>query len=162
MYAYDATGQQQQYLPQPQYYPDHVTSTYYTEEAEAADEGHGRSNRKKREREIEQQLLNGNIDAAARQVGGLKEVRNTPQWNAHEYTAQQQKEAEIARQFKVHVAPGESLAGKITMPSKVASRKHQITSLVAQAAKTELSMLDARGHKHKTKVSAQPAGVRRL
>jgi hypothetical protein len=47
------------------------------------------------------------------------------------------------------------------MPSKVASRKHQITSLVAQAAKTELSMLDARGHKHKTKVSAQPAGVRR-
>ena len=83
-------------------------------------------------------------------------MRNAPQWNAHEYTAQQQREAEVAKQFNVRIAPGESLAGKIAVPGKTASRKHQITSLVAQAAKTELSMLDAKGHKHKTK--AETAG----
>lgn len=118
-------------------------------------QGISRAERRRRDRDIEQHLINGDLDAATGQAPSLINVRAAPQWNAHAYNAQRQQEAEIARSFGRPLNPGESLAG-VAMPSKTASRKHQITSLVAQAAKTEILMLDTKGHRNKSK--AETAG----
>jgi hypothetical protein len=102
------------------------------------------SHKRKREREIEAALLSGNLDAATA-AGIVKELRATNDWDESMYTATQQREAEVNASFKI----GSNSA--ISQPTRTQSRKHQITSLAAQAAKTELAMLDAKGKRLKTK-----------
>jgi hypothetical protein len=154
---YQQQYQQQQYPGYPEHYQQggaEYQQEYYPDEYEETTEataGTSRADKRRRERDIEQQLLKGDLEATDH--SSLVEVRAAPQWNAHAYNVQRQQEVQIARSFGRTLNPGESLGGA---PSKTASRKHQITSLVAQAAKTEMLMLDAKGHRNKTK--AETAG----
>ena len=103
--------------------------------------------RKKRERDIEQQLLSGNIDAAQSMGVGMKEVGARNDWNAHAYTTQKQNEAELHRAFFA-AKGGEKAIAPVT---KQQGRKHQINSLVMLAAKTELALLNAKGERNLSK-----------
>ena len=103
--------------------------------------------RKKRERDIEQQLISGNLDAAQTMGGEMREMRAGNDWNAHAYTMQKQNEAELHRAF--FAAKGGEKA--IAPVSKLQGRKHQINSLVMQAAKTELALLNAKGDRNISK-----------
>ena len=109
--------------------------------------GNGSIARKRRERDIEQQLISGNLDAAQSMGGGMKEMRSNNDWNAHAYTAQKQNEAELHKAFFA----GKGGEKAIAPVSKLQGRKHQINSLVMQAAKTELALLNAKGERNLSK-----------
>ena len=109
--------------------------------------GNGSIARKRRERDIEQQLISGNLDAAQSMGGGMKEMRANNDWNAHAYTTQKQNEAELHKAFFA----GKGGEKAIAPVSKLQGRKHQINSLVMQAAKTELALLNAKGERNLSK-----------
>jgi hypothetical protein len=117
------------------------------EDAAEPDYGNGSIARKRRERDIEQQLISGNLDAIQGGNGGIKEVRAGKDWDAHAYTTQKENEAELHRAF--FAAKGGAKA--IAPVSKMQGRKHQINSLVMQAAKTELALLNAKGERNLSK-----------
>jgi Mitotic checkpoint regulator, MAD2B-interacting len=118
-----------------------------SEDATEPDYGNGSIARKRRERDIEQQLISGNLDAIQGGNGGIKEVRAGKDWDAHAYTTQKENEAELHRAF--FAAKGGAKA--IAPVSKMQGRKHQINSLVMQAAKTELALLNAKGERNLSK-----------
>lgn len=109
--------------------------------------GSGSIARKRRERDIEQQLISGNLDAAQSLGGGMKEMRASNDWNAHAYTTQKQNEAELHKAFFA----GKGSEKSIAPVSKLQGRKHQINSLVMAAAKTELALLNAKGERNLSK-----------
>ena len=92
--------------------------------------GNGTIARKRKERDIEQQLISGNLDAIQSGNNGIKVVRASKDWDAHAYTTQKENEAELHRAF--FAAKGGAKA--IAPVSKMQGRKHQINSLVMQAA----------------------------
>jgi Mitotic checkpoint regulator, MAD2B-interacting len=118
-----------------------------SEDVTEPDYGNGSIARKRRERDIEQQLISGNLDAIQSGNGGIKEVRAGKDWDAHAYTTQKENEAELHRAF--FAAKGGAKA--IAPVSKMQGRKHQINSLVMQAAKTELALLNAKGERNLSK-----------
>mmetsp|Transcript_27353 Transcript_27353/g.37712 ORF Transcript_27353/g.37712 Transcript_27353/m.37712 type:complete len:360 (+) Transcript_27353:45-1124(+) len=105
------------------------------------------SSNKKREREIEQQLLNGNVSVLP---GGIvKELNMDRKWDATKYSDQQQREAMIHKEF------GLTTQRSLMQPTKQMNRKHQLSSLAIKAAEVELAMLDARGSRMKSKSETQ-------
>lgn len=109
--------------------------------------GNGSIARKRKERDIEQQLISGNLDAIQSGNNGIKVVRASKDWDAHAYTTQKENEAELHRAF--FAAKGGAKA--IAPVSKMQGRKHQINSLVMQAAKTEMALLNAKGERNLSK-----------
>ena len=130
-------------------FPLHLSSSKAEEPESTSDYGNINSSigRKKRDRDIEQQLISGNLDAAQTMGSGIREMRANSEWNAQAYTMQKQNEAELHRAF--FAAKGGEKA--IAPVSKLQGRKHQINSLVMQAAKTELSLLNAKGDRNISK-----------
>ena len=118
-----------------------------SEDITEPDYGSGTIARKRRERDTEQQLISGNLDAITSGKGGIKEIRAGKDWDAHAYTTQKENEAELHRAF--FAAKGGAKA--IAPVSKMQGRKHQINSLVMQAAKTELALLNAKGERNLSK-----------
>jgi Mitotic checkpoint regulator, MAD2B-interacting len=116
-------------------------------EAAVENYGNGSIARKRRERDIEQQLISGNLEAAQSMGGGMKEMRASNDWNAHAYTTQKQNEAELHKAFFA----GKGGEKAIAPVSKLQGRKHQINSLVMAAAKTELALLNAKGERNLSK-----------
>lgn len=107
-----------------------------------------KANRKKRDRELEQQLLSGNLAALPDDAPTL-EMNANRLWDAAKYTDQQQREAMIFKEF------GVSQQKNLAQPTRQQNRKHQLSSLAIKAAQVELSMLDARGNRMKTKSETQ-------
>ena len=106
------------------------------------------TNKKKRDRELEQQLLSGNL-AALPDDAPTMEMNANHQWDATKYTDQQQREAMIFKEF------GVTQQKNLAQPTRQQNRKHQLSSLAIKAAQVELSMLDARGSRMKTKSETQ-------
>lgn len=105
--------------------------------------------RKKRERELEQQLLAGDLSA-------LKHARVTTvdthfDWDARNYMDGQMKEVMIRKAYAGD--GGSKLAAQ--QPNRVENRKHQLTSLAHKAAETEIALLEARSQRAKTKSQTQ-------
>jgi hypothetical protein len=125
------------------------TSSRLQNEPEAAVESYGNGSiaRKRRERDIEQQLISGNLDAAQSMGREMKEMRASNDWNAHAYTTQKQNEAELHKAFFA----GKGGEKAIAPATKLQGRKHQINSLVIAAAKTELALLNAKGERNLSK-----------
>ena len=105
------------------------------------------ANKKKRERELEQQLLNGNLAAIPDEV--VVELDANNNWDITKYSDQQQREMMIYKEF--------GLLGQKTLnqPTRVQNKKHQLSSLAVKAAQVELAMLDARGSRLKSKSETQ-------
>lgn len=100
----------------------------------------GKSNRR-RDREIEQQLLQGNANAV--EMSNYVDATNTA-WNSSVYFDQQNRQKEMEAMFGYG-------QGKVAMPSRVQNKKHHINSLLLNAAQSELEMLDERAARMKSK-----------
>lgn len=118
----------------------------YASYDECSYSGGGPANAKKRQRELEQQLMSGDLSGI--QNAKVNDIRAGGQWNSDKYNEQQQRELAIQQSFG-------KAAGSIAMPSKVQNRKHQLNSLALRAAETELAMLDAKGALIKSKRETQ-------
>ena len=106
-------------------------------------------NTRKREREIQNLLLRGDVTGAMDLSGSsMKEVKQDTTWDDSRYREQKQKEAEMQKMF------GGSNS-MIAQPTKNQNRKHQINSLVYSAAQSELELLEARARQGKTKSETQ-------
>ena len=115
-----------------------------------AKESINNKNSRKREREIQQQLLNGNVSVVEKSK--LIDVVSSRGWDSSKYNHQQEREAEIQSMFSFGQNAGEKM---IAQPSKNQHRKHQINSLAMQAAQVEMEMLDAKGARIRAKSETQ-------
>ena len=106
------------------------------------------NNKKKRTRDIEYQLMNGNLDAVTNDI--VKDINVDPKWNAMQYSDLQQREMMVQKEFGLG-----AVNSSFTQPTKVQNRKHQLNSLAVKAAETELALLDVRGSRMKTKNETQ-------
>lgn len=100
--------------------------------------------RRRNARDTEYSLLNGNIDVL--KDGKFKEIDSSVinKWDVVTYLAQQELETELQA----------SLVDS-NIPTRTQNRKHQINSLAVQAAKMELSLLEAKGTKNRSKYETQ-------
>ena len=67
------------------------------------------------------------------------------QWNPSKYQEHQRLQVEVNQQFNL------TSNTSLSQPTKTANRKHQINSLAFQAAKTQLTLLENKASKTKTK-----------
>jgi 23S rRNA pseudoU1915 N3-methylase RlmH len=79
----------------------------------------------------------------------LNEVGVGSHWNSSKYEQQKQLEVEVNASFNIGGSHG------LSQPNKQATRKHQISSLAFQAAKTQLSLLESKATRAKTKYETQ-------
>ena len=97
---------------------------------------------KKRQRELEQQLLHGNADASGAQellnrlaLPSVQLDRTTqPEWDAAAYMQDKQNQYAVLASYNVTGTGGAA-------PSRTANRKHHITALVGAAAQTEVDLV---------------------
>ena len=109
-----------------------------------------KSNKKKRDRDIELQLLAGDLSALDNRPNtGIKELDIEHTWDVQKYTDQQIREHEIQKGF------GLGTTKSLMQVSKQQNRKHQLNSLAIKAAETELSLLEKRNHRMLTKSETQ-------
>ena len=134
--TYEQYIQQQQ---QQQQYEEH-SSVYMSNEPV--------SQRKRKDRELELQLLAGDL-SAVQQNGAVKDIAVDHHWNELRYTEQQQQQQEVQRSF------GIGMNKALSQVSKQQNRKHQLSSLAIKAADTELAMLEKRGARNMTKSETQ-------
>lgn len=99
--------------------------------------------KRKRERDIESQLLSGNLSSLesipVQEIGGFNS------WDKGSYIEQQEREQEI---LNMYTGNGPK---SLAQPNKVQNRKHQLSSLAMKAAETEIAMLESKGQKSKSK-----------
>jgi len=110
---------------------------------------HEKSNKKKRDRDIELQLLAGDLSALDNRPSTIKELDIEHTWDVQKYTDQQIREHEIQKGF------GLGTTKSLMQVSKQQNRKHQLNSLAIKAAETELSLLEKRNHRMLTKSETQ-------
>jgi len=97
----------------------------------------------KRKREIEQQLMNGNISVVENSASQLFDVSGgNVDWAQEKYMDKKAIEKQILSQYHVN-------DGTMKQITAVNGRRHQINSLVANAAKTELQLLEKGGGGHR-------------
>jgi len=108
-----------------------------------------KSNKKKRDRDIELQLLAGDLTALDSRPNTIKELDIDHKWDIQKYTDQQIREHEIQKGF------GIGTTKSLMQVSKQQNRKHQLNSLAIKAAETELSLLEKRNHRMLTKSETQ-------
>jgi Mitotic checkpoint regulator, MAD2B-interacting len=97
---------------------------------------------RKRDRNIEAELLIGNIDVVTSSF-----VAGPAAWDRLKYAEKQKLEEQVNKTYKI----GE----KIAQPSRLQNKKHQINSLAQAAANVELEMFDAKGARNKSKAETQ-------
>lgn len=103
------------------------------------------SAKRKRDRDLEHQLLNGNIDSIN---GSFADVVSTAtEWNSRDYNEQIQREMEVREKYNLTSTSG--------VPSKNQNRKHQINSLVVKAAEMELMLMEKKNERSRTKAQTQ-------
>jgi hypothetical protein len=108
-----------------------------------------REAKRRREKDLESQLLNGNFDAIDEiETKQVMEVEGIGSWDSSKYEKQREREQEIQKSYNL-------TTGAISQPTKMQNRKHQINSLAFQAAKMELQMLESKGARMKTKYETQ-------
>lgn len=107
------------------------------------------SNKRKRERDLEQQLASGNLLVANHIVSHDVNFEQF-KWNQIEYDNQTKREQELREMYS-----GGAQAGGGVQPSKLQNRKHQINSLAMKAAETEIKMLEVKANRVKTKSETQ-------
>ena len=107
----------------------------------------GKSSRK-REREIQEELLRGNVTAV--EEGQFIDVSGAQGWDSTKYNEQQSREAEVNGMFSRQA--GDKM---IAQPTKLQTRRHQINSLAMSAASVELELMEARGARAKSKAETQ-------
>ena len=108
-----------------------------------------KSNKKKRDRDIELQLLAGDLSALDNRPNTIRELDVDHTWDVQKYTDQQISEHEIRKGF------GLGTSKSLMQVSKQQNRKHQLNSLAIKAAETELSLLEKRSHRMLTKSETQ-------
>ena len=106
---------------------------------------------RKRDRIIEQELMQGNLSVV--DTAKIVEIEASQEpWDSSKYGEQQKREMQLQSVFNFGQKGGEKL---ISQPTKVQSRKHQINSLALHAAEMELELMEARGARSKTKSETQ-------
>lgn len=103
--------------------------------------------RRRREKELEQQLLNGNLSALPE--AAVQDLHVDREWDSTNYSDLQQRE------FLIHKEFGLINNKSLTQTTKIQNRRHQLSSLAMKAAQVELAMMDARGSRMKTKNETQ-------
>ncbi len=107
------------------------------EKDESMDTEVSRANKRKRERDLEIQMLKGDMSGSSRLDAALHNIDYSSfQWNASEHNMQVEREHEIKSVYKVGSNDGSNA------PTKMQSSKHQINSLVLRAQETELRNLN--------------------
>ena len=108
-------------------------------------------NSRKRDRDMQNHLMNGDVSAALGLSGGnMRELQQDTTWDDSRYREQQQRQRELQSMF------GNPNGDKdIAQPTKTQSRKHHINALVFSAAESELELLEARGRQSQTKAQTQ-------
>jgi hypothetical protein len=107
-----------------------------------------RKRSRREERDVELSLLAGDISSLDH--AKIIDIAGPASWNSTAYQERRQKEAEVMGAFS-----GKGGDKIVAPPSRVQNKRHQINSLALQAAETELALLDARGHRSKTKSETQ-------
>lgn len=121
---------------------------HYSAPPSSASATNSKSSRK-REREIQQELLNGNV-AVVQQSKFVDVSSDGKGWDSSTYNERQRREAEVASMFGQKAG-----ANMIAQPTKAQNRKHQINSLAMSAASVELDLMEARGARSKSKSETQ-------
>lgn len=111
-------------------------------------DGSGKKSRK-RDREIQLELMNGNV-GAVEQSQFVDVSTKGRGWDSSTYQEQKKREAEVASMFGQKAG-----ANMISQPTKQQSRKHQINALAMSAASAELELMEARGARAKSKSETQ-------
>ena len=96
----------------------------------------------KRKREIEQQLMSGNISVVENSAQLFDVNGGNASWAQEQYMDKKAIEKQILAQYHIN-------DGTMKQITAVNSRRHQINSLVANAAKTELQLLEKGGGGHR-------------
>jgi hypothetical protein len=104
---------------------------------------------RRRDREIEQELLTGN--ASAVEGSNFIDVKASGSWDMNTYMDQQKRQQELHNAFF-----GQNAGDKmISQPTKNQSKKHQINSLAFAAAQSEFELLEAKATRMKSKHETQ-------
>ena len=115
--------------------------------------------KRKRERDIEHALSQGNLDIVEQHnliKNNIITVDNTGSWDSSKYEAQKQKEYDVLKKYNLVSSGADGSGGSaINQPSKQQNRKHHINSLAFNAAKAELALLDSKATRNKTKFETQ-------
>jgi hypothetical protein len=124
--------------------------------ATAASQSYGsysnsKNSNRKRDREIQQQLLSGNVDVV--DPNRFVDIVNpNVEWDRTKYNEQLQRQAEVQNMFSFSAQAGNKM---ISQPTKNQNRKHQINSLAMSAAEYELELMEVRGARAKAKSETQ-------
>lgn len=114
----------------------------------------GKSLKRKRERDLEQQLLAGNTAALLEDEDApiqITEIAGTSySWDASSYADRQEKEAMIMSKYT-----NDGSMKSVMQPTKLQNRRHQLSSLALRAAETEIALMDAKGNRMKSKAQTQ-------
>lgn len=114
---------------------------------------YGKNLKKKREREVEQQLMAGNTSVILNEDVPMtfnEVVAEHHTWDSIGYSTRQEREAAILSKY----TKDGSVKGMI-QPTKLQNRRHQLTSMALKAAETEIAMMDATTARRKTKAQTQ-------
>lgn len=127
-----------------------LPATSSEQQSDLATAGNSQTNKKRKERHIEQMLMAGDTSVlgANTQVRTVAAEQHT--WDAMKYSDQQQKEQLI---MKKYTNDGGTKA--MVQPTKIQNRRHQLSSLALRAAESEIAMLDATASRMKTKSQTQ-------
>ncbi len=141
-------------LPDDNYLPSHSVSSHGTSDREPEQLSDvGKNLKKKRERELEQQLLAGNTSALLNETDAPVHMTEVTAghytWDAESYAIRQEKEAMIIGQYT------KDGAKSVFQPTKIQNRRHQLTSMAMKAAETEIALMEAKGQRMKTKAQTQ-------
>ena len=123
-------------------------SNYYHFD-DAGDNSSAGSNRK-RNRQMEAELLNGNINVVDKSNCA---ATGPMEWDQKKYVEKQKFEQQVNNAYNFGGTNGSTKL--IAQPSRVQNKKHQINSLAMAAANVEMEMFDARGVRNKTKAETQ-------
>lgn len=121
-----------------------ATGSLYNTNSMYGEESSSSTLKRKRDREIESQLLSGNL--ASIESIPLRQIEGYNEWDKLSYLEQQEKEQSIMKMYT-----GDGSIKSMALPSKSQNRKHQLTSLALKAAETEISLLEAKGQRSKSK-----------
>lgn len=134
---------------QNQYHGGMYTTGHHDTFQQIDDSGTAQKSSRRREREFQNKLLRGDINAAMG-IGGtnVKDIKQHASWDDTHYREQQQREKELQTMF------GAS-SNMVAQPTKNQNRKHHINSLMYSAAASELELLEAKGRQMKTKSETQ-------
>lgn len=105
---------------------------------------------KKRDRRIEAELLNGNINIIEDKS---YVVSGHSSWDKNKYLERQKNEEQVNSIY--HFGGTNGGTKIIAQPTRLQNRKHQINSLAMAAANVELEMMEAKGARNKTKAETQ-------